>query len=208
MEDVLEVYSRPPTPAIPLVCLDEFAKQLLSESRPAIPAAPGRPARHDYEYVREGSVTGFMIAMPHVGERDVFIGRDGRRTATDFAACLDHIAHRLLPGADKILLVMDNLNTHTTASLYEAFPAEKARALCERFEIHHTPKHGSWLNMAEIEIGLLARQCLNRRIGSVDEFRSQVGAYLRWKNADPKPIRWQFDNSQARVKLRSLYPSV
>ena len=208
MEDVLEVYTRPPDEARPLVCLDEFAKQLLSETRTPIPAAPGRPARSDYEYVREGSVTGFMIAMPHAGKRDVFVGRDGRRTAKDFAACLDHIANRLLPGAEKIVLVMDNLNTHRTASLYEAFEPEKARALCERFEIHHTPKHGSWLNMAEIEIGLLARTCLDRRIASAGEFRTEVEAYLEWKNSNPKPIAWQFTNEQARVKLKALYPSV
>lgn len=208
MEDVLDVYMRPPDPARPLVCLDEFAKQLLSETRPPLPAAPGQPARQDYEYVREGSVTGFMIALPHAGKRDVFVGHDGRRTARDFAACLDHIASELLPDAERIVLVMDNLNTHRTASLYEAFPPEKARALCERFEIHHTPKHGSWLNMAEIEIGLLARTCLDQRIGSEKEFRDEVRAYLDWKNDNPKPIAWQFTNDQARVKLKSLYPAI
>jgi hypothetical protein len=208
MEDVLAVYSRPPKPSIPLVCLDEFAKQLLSETRTPIPSAPNRVARQDYEYVREGSVTGFMIAMPHTGKRDVFVGQDGRRTAKDFAACLDHIANKLLPQAEKILLVMDNLNTHKTASLYEAFEPEKARALCERFEIHYTPKHGSWLNMAEIEIGLLARKCLDRRIHSATQFRSEVSAYLEWKNAAAKPINWQFTNEKARLKLKSLYPTI
>ncbi len=148
MEDVLEDYLRPPNPAVPLVCLDEFAKQLLSETRTPIPAAVGRLARHDYEYVREGSVTGFMIAMPHAGKRDVFVGQDGRRTAKDFAACLDHIANKLLPEAEKIILVMDNLNTHKTASLYETFEPEKARALCEpcasdsRFIIHPNMEAG------------------------------------------------------------------
>lgn len=208
MEDVLEVYHRPPDERRPLVCLDEFAKQLLSETRAPLPAAPGQPARVDYEYVREGSITGFMIAMPHVGERDVFVGADGRRTAKDFAFCLDHVANVLLPGAETIVLVMDNLNTHKPASLYEAFPPERARALCERFEFHYTPKHGSWLNMAEIEIGLLARTCLDRRIGSEHEFREEVAAYLRWKNASPKPIHWQFTNDEARIKLKSLYPSL
>ena len=208
MEDVLEVYCREPQPDRPLVCLDEFAKQLLSESRVPIAPAPGLLARQDYEYVREGSASGFMIAMPHLGRRDVFIGPDARRTAKDFAACLDHLAHTLLPDAPKIVLVMDNLNTHSQASLYEAFPPEKARALCERFEIHYTPKHGSWLNMAEIEIGLLARTCLDRRIGSEEEFRKEVKAYLEWKNANSKPISWQFTNEQARIKLKSLYPPV
>lgn len=208
MEDVLEVYSRAPQQDRPLVCLDEFAKQLLSETRLPVPAIPGHLAREDYEYVREGSVSGFMIAMPHLGKRDVFVGGDGRRTSMDFAACLDHLANTLLPDAGKIVLVMDNLNTHKEASLYEAFPPEKARALCERFEMHYTPKHGSWLNMAEIEIGLLSRTCLDRRIGSVKEFTNEVKAYLTCKNADSKAIHWQFTNEKARIKLKSLYPTI
>lgn len=204
MEDVLEVYAREPRVERPLVCLDEFAKQLLSESRNPIGAAPGRLARQDYEYVREGSASGFMIAMPHLGKRDVFIGSDARRTAADFAACLEHLANTLLPEAEKIVLVMDNLNTHGTASLYEVFSPQKARALCERFEIHYTPKHGSWLNMAEIEIGLLARGCLDRRIGSQEEFRTEIKAYLEYKNANSKPISWQFTNEKARIKLKPI----
>lgn len=208
MEDVLEVYHRPPDDSRPLVCLDEFAKQLLSETRLPIPATASHPARHDYEYVREGSMSGFILAVPHLGGRDVFIGEDGRRTGKDFAACLDYLANRVLPEADKIVLVMDNLNTHKEASLYEAFPPEKARALCERFEFHYTPKHGSWLNMAEIEIGLLVRGCLDRRIGSVEEFRSEIKAYLDRKNETMRPIKWQFTNEKARIKLKSLYPSV
>ena len=207
MEDVLEVYQRPPDDSRPLVCLNEFAKQLLSETRQPIPATAGHVARHDYEYVREGSVSGFVLAVPHLGGREVFIAEGGRRTAKDFAACLDHLANHVLPEADKIILVMDNLNTHKEASLYEAFAPEKARELCERFEFHYTPKHGSWLNMAEIEIGLLVRGCLDRRIGSEKEFRSEVRAYLEWKNEDMKPIKWQFTNKQARIKLKSLYPA-
>jgi len=208
MEDVLEVYRRPFDGDRPLVCLDEFAKQLLSETRAPIPPTQGHPARHDYEYVREGSVSAFMLAVPHLGAREVFIGESGRRTAKDFAACLDHLATDLLPEAEKIVLVMDNLNTHREASLYEAFPPEKARSLCERFEFHYTPKHGSWLNMAEIEIGLLVRGCLDRRIGSRCEFRSEIKAYLERKNENPKPINWQFTNEKARIKLKSLYPSI
>lgn len=208
MEDVLEVYQRPPDDRRPLVCLDEFAKQLLSETRLPIPATSRHAARHDYEYVREGSVSGFILAVPHLGGRDVFIGEDGRRTAKDFAACLDYLASHVLPEADKIILVMDNLNTHKEASLYEAFPPEKARELCERFEFHYTPKHGSWLNMAEIEIGLLVRGCLDRRIGSVKEFRREVTTYLERKNENPRPINWQFTNEKARIKLKSLYPAV
>ena len=208
MEDVLAVYARQVKGNMPLVCLDEFAKQLLSETRGPVPAIPGHLAREDYEYVREGSVSGFMIAMPHMGKRDVFVGSEGRRTALDFAACLDHLANNLLPEAEKIVLVMDNLNTHKEASLYEAFAPEKARALCERFEMHYTPKHGSWLNMAEIEIGLLGRTCLDRRIGSSMEFKDEVKAYLAGKNAKSKPINWLFTNEKARIKLKSLYPTI
>lgn len=208
MEDVLEVYRRPPDDKRPLVCLDEFAKQLLSHSRTPLPATPDHPARTDYEYVREGSMSGFMLAVPHLGVREVYVGGDGRRTARDFAACLDHLANHVLPEAEKIVLVMDNLNTHKEASLYETFAPEKARELCERFEFHYTPKHGSWLNMAEIEIGLLVRGCLDKRIGSDHDFRHQIAAYLDRKNENPTPVNWQFTNEKARIKLKSLYPSV
>jgi hypothetical protein len=208
MEDVLEVYQRPIDDTRPLVCLDEFAKQLLSESRAPLPTTGRHVARHDYEYVREGSVCGFMIAMPHLGGRDVYIGEDGRRTAKDFAACLDYLANKVLPEADKIVLVMDNLNTHKEASLYQNLPPEKAREFCARFEFHYTPKQSSWLNMAEIEIGLLVRSCLDRRISSERKFRTEVSAYLERKNETPNPINWQFTNEKARIKLKSLYPSV
>ena len=208
MEDVLAVDARSPQGDIPLVCIDEFAKQLLSEIRKPVVASPGHLAREDYEYVREGSVSGFRIALPHLGKREVFVGSDGRRTAQDFAACLDHLANKLLPNAAQIIWVMDNLNTHQEASLDEAFPPEKARALCVRFEIHDTPKQGSWLNMAEIEIGLLARTCLDRRIGFVAEFQKEVAAYLEWKNLNSNPLNWQFTNEKARGKLKSLYPTI
>ena len=208
MEDVLEVYERPLDPLHPLVCLDEFAKQLLSETRAPRPSAPGCVAKQDSEYVREGSVTGFMLAMPHLGQRDVFIAQSGRRTSMDFAHCLDHLANEVLPEAEKIVLVMDNLNTHKEASLYKAFTPEKARGLCERFEFHYTPTHGSWLNMAEIEIGLLVRSCLDRRIESVERMTREVAAYLLAKNEHPVPIKWQFTNEKARIKLQTLYPSI
>lgn len=204
----MEVYQRPMDLHRPLVCLDEFAKQLLSETRTPLPAKPGSVAKQDSEYVREGSVTGFMLAMPHLGQRDVFIAESGRRTSIDFAHCLDHLANKLLPEAEKIVLVMDNLNTHTEASLYKAFAPEKARALCERFEFHYTPAHGSWLNMAEIEIGLLVRACLDRRIESVDKMTKEVAAYLMTKNSKPTPIKWQFTNEDARIKLYGIYPSI
>jgi hypothetical protein len=208
MEDVLAVYERPADPTHPLVCLDEFAKQLLSETRTPQPCAPNRPAIYDSEYVREGSVTGFMLAMPHLGKRDVYVSESGRRTSKDFATCLDYLANEIHPEAEKIVIVMDNLNTHKEASLYEAFSPEKARQLCERFEFHFTPKHGSWLNMAEIEIGLLVRACLDRRIESAQKMRAEIRAYLKQANLDPKPIKWQFTNKKARLKLTSLYPSI
>ena len=208
MEDVLEVYQRPTDPLRPLVCLDEFAKQLLSETRTPQKATVNHIARSDSEYVREGSVTGFMISMPHLGKRDVFISESARRTSKDFAYCLDYLANNILPESKKIILVMDNLNTHKEASLYQAFAPEKARKLCERFEIHYTPKHGSWLNMAEIEIGLLVRSCLNCRIPSPEKMRKEVNAYLLWKNSNPVPIKWQFTNQDARIKLHSIYPSI
>jgi len=208
MEDVLEVYQRPADPNRPLVCLDEFAKQLLSETRTPQAATSNHLAREDSEYVREGSVTGFMLSLPHLGKRDVFIAEDARRTSKDYAYCLDYLANKVLPEAKKIILVMDNLNTHKEASLYEAFSPEKARELCERFEIHYTPKHGSWLNMAEIEIGLLVRSCLDCRIASPEKMRTEVEAYLLWKNANPVPIKWQFTNQNARIKLHSIYPSI
>lgn len=207
MEDVLEVYQRPQDPLRPLVCLDEFAKQLLSETRNPRPPSPGNLAKYDSEYVREGSMTGFMLAMPHLGKRDVFISGEGRRTAIDFAHCLKHLSE-LLPEVQKIVLVMDNLNTHCEASLYKAFAPEEARALCERFEFHFTPTHGSWLNMAEIEIGLLARGCLDRRIESPCRMRQEVAAYLDQKNVKPVPIKWQFTHKNARIKLHSIYPAI
>lgn len=207
MEDVLEVYQRPADSKRPLVCLDEFAKQLLSETRAPRRPRPGQLAQNDSEYVREGSATGFMLAFPHLGRREVFFSETCRRTSVDFAHCLEKLA-ALFPEAQTIVLVMDNLNTHKEASLYKAFPPEKARALCERFEFHYTPTHGSWLNMAEIEIGLLARGCLDRRIESAHLLRREVAAYLRDKNAKPAPIKWQFTHKDARTKLHSIYPSL
>lgn len=208
MEDVLEVYSRPLDPNRPLVCLDEFCKQLLSEVSDPLPAAPGRPAREDYEYVREGCVSAFMIAMPLEGRREVFVGPEGRRTAIDYALALRHLAEVIHPAAERIVLVQDNLNTHGIPSLYEAFPPEEARRLASRFEVHYTPKHGSWLNIAEIEISVLTRACLNRRIPSQEIFLAEISAFLARKNAHPSPTRWRFSCEDARIKLASLYPHV
>ena len=183
MEGVLDVDHRPPDPKRPLVCLDEASKQLIGETAEPSPAGPGRPERFDYEYVRNGTANLFMISEPLTGRRSVTV--TDRRTAKDFAEVLRWLADEIHPTAEKIVLVMDNLNTHKTASLYERYPAEEARRLAERFEIHHTPKHGSWLNVAEIELSVLSRQCLNRRIESVDELRREVSAWERERNRVP-----------------------
>ena len=208
MEDVLEVYARAPDEKRPLVCLDEFSKQLLSHVSDPTAMAPGQPRREDYEYVREGTVSGFMMATPLEGTREVFVAPDGRRTAVDYAHALQHLAENIHPQSEKIVLVQDNLNTHKTASLYEAYPAAEARALAERFEFHYTPKHGSWLNIAEIEISALNRVCLNKRIAAKAQFESETSAYITEKNQAARPVTWQFTCDDARVKLKSLYPAI
>lgn len=207
MEDVLEVYQRPIDPDTPLVCLDEFSKQLLSNKYNPIPAKPGHLAKEDHEYVREGSSYGYMLAMPHLGKREVFMSEAGTHNSQDFAHALKHLSEQL-PEAKKIVLVMDNFTTHTQTAVYKTFPPDVARDLCERFEWHYTPAHGSWLNMAEIEIGKITRSCLKGRVSSQEEMRSSIRSYLDQENKSPRPIKWQFDNETARVKLRSLYPSI
>ena len=204
MEDVLDVYHRPPDPNRPLVCLDEASKQLIGETAEPVPAEPGRPERFDYEYVRNGTANLFMISEPLTGRRSVTV--TDRRTAKDFAEVLRWLADEVHPTAEKIVLVMDNLNAHKTASLYQAFAPAEARRLAERFEIHHTPKHGSWLNVAEIELSVLSRQCLNRRIESIDELRREVSAWEQERNALGPVTRWQFTTADARIKLHRLYP--
>src|SRR5450432_2820595 len=180
MEDVLEVYHRPYDERRPLVCLDEASKQLIGETVQPLPAEPGRLERFDYEYVRNGTANLFMISEPLLGWRAVQVTE--RRTAKDFAEVLRWLVEDVHDEAEKIVLVMDNLNTHKLASLYEAFPAEQARRIAERLEIHYTPKHGSWLNVAEIELSVLSRQCLNRRIESMDELRKEVTAWEEARN--------------------------
>ena len=205
MEDVLDVYHRPVDPKRPLVCLDEAGKQLIGEVAEPVPAAPGRPARIDYEYVRNGTANLFMISEPHAGWRHVEVTE--RRTAVDFAEVVRALVEEVYPEAEKVVLVLDNLNTHKLASLYEAFPPEQARRIAERLEIHHTPKHGSWLNMAEIELSVLARQCLDRRIESKEELKRGVAAWEDERNGRGVVIRWQFTTADARIKLRRLYPT-
>ena len=207
MEDVLEVYHRPLNSALPLVCLDEFSKQLLDHVTEPMPPRPGDIEKVDYEYKRKGSASAFMMALPHLGKRSIFVSENGTHNGVDFAHALDHLSSNVLPDAQKIVLVMDNLATHTEASLYKAFPPEKARALCERFEMHYTPKHGSWLNMAEIEIGKASKYGLKKRVKSKEEMTITLQAYEEHANQNPKPINWQFNNSDARIKLRNLYPT-
>lgn len=206
MEDVLEVYHRPADARRPLVALDEASKQLVGEVALPLPPEPGQPERFDYEYVRHGTANLFMIAEPLLGRRHVAVTE--RRTAKDFAEVLRWLAEDLHPDADKIVLVMDNLNTHKLASLYEAFEPERARRIAERLEIHHTPKHGSWLNVAEIELSVLARQCLDRRIGDSATLRREVVAWEDERNARGVGVQWRFTTADARIKLRRLYPSL
>jgi hypothetical protein len=206
MEDVLEVYHRPYDEKRPLVCLDEASKQLVGEVIEPIPAKPGQPQRFDYEYVRNGTANLFMLSMPLLGWRAVHVTE--RRTAVDFAEVVRWLVEEVHEESEKVVLVMDNLNTHKIASLYEAFPPERARRIVERLEIHHTPKHGSWLNMAEIELSVLAGQCLDRRIESREELEREVAAWEEERNERQVGVKWRFTTADARIKLRHLYPAV
>ena len=206
MEDVLEVYHRPYDEKRPQVCLDEASKQLVGEVVRPIPAGPGQPERFDYEYVRNGTANLFMISEPLAGWRHVMVTE--RRTAEDFAEVLRWLAEDVYPEADRVVLVMDNLNTHKLASLYEAFPPEQARRIAGRLEVHHTPKHGSWLNVAEIELSVLTRQCLDRRIGSTEELLKELEPWSEERNDRGIGVNWRFTTADARIKLRRLYPAV
>ena len=205
MEDVLEVYTQPYDPAYPVVCLDETSKQLVAETRTPLPAEPGQPARVDYEYERCGTANLFMTFEPLTGQRQVTVTE--RRTAVDFAHVVRDLLEVRYPHAERVVLVMDNLNTHTPAALYAAFEPAVARRLVERLEIHHTPKHGSWLNMAEIELSVLSRQCLDRRLPDAATLAREVTAWQQARNADPRPVNWHFTTADARIKLKRLYPS-
>ena len=206
MEDVLDVYTRPADPARPVVCLDETSRQVLAEARPPLPVAPGRPRREDAEYVREGVVNFFLVCEPLRGWREVRVS--DRRTRLDWAACVKELVDTHSPDAEAIVLVMDNLNTHTPASLYEAYPPAEAKRLADKLEIHYTPKHGSWLNMAEIELGILQRQCLDRRLGDRATVDQEVAAWVRERNRATRTIDWRFTTADARIKLKRLYPAV
>jgi len=204
MEDVLEVYARPYDPDVPVVCMDEKPYQLLDYTRDSIDAAPGRTRKEDYEYSRKGVCSIFVWGEPLAGQRRVHARP--RRTRVDWAHEIEILLTVDYPDAATVVLVMDNLNTHTVGSLYEAFPAVKARELASRLEIHYTPKHGSWLNTAEIELSALSRQCLSRRIPDIDTLNRELQAWQDAVNADQRPVNWQFTTDDARIKLRHLYP--
>lgn len=206
MEEVLEVYTRPYDPTRPVVCLDETSKQLVSETRTPLPAEPGQPERVDYEYERQGTANLFMAVEPLTGQRHVTV--TDRRTAMEFAQVVKALLEVHYPHAEKVVLVLDNLNTHKPAALYQAFEPAVAWRLLERLEIHHTPKHGSWLNMAEIELSVLSQQCLNRRIPDTATLTREVAAWQQARNADPRPVNWRFTTADARIKLKRLYPSI
>jgi hypothetical protein len=206
MEDVLAVYHRPYDEKRPLACLDEASKQLVGEVAQPLPPEPGQPERFDYEYVRNGTANLFMVTEPLLGWRHVEVTE--RRTAVDFAHVVRWLVEEVHPEAEVVVLVLDNLNTHRPASLYEAFEPAEARRLAERIEWHHTPKHGSWLNMAEVELSVLAGQCLDRRIGSAEVLRGEVEPWEEERNERQVGIDWRFTTADARIKLKRLYPAV
>jgi hypothetical protein len=204
MEDVLAVYARPFDPAVPVVCMDEKPYQLLDHARDPVPATPGNDLKIDSEYVRRGACSIFVWVEPLAGHRRV-TARE-HRTRLDWAAEVDQLLNHDYPDVEKVVLVMDNLNTHSIGSLYEAFEPAKAFALAQRLEIHHTPKHGSWLNIAEIELSALTRQCLDRRIADLDVLNVELTAWQNAVNADQRQVDWHFTTKDARTKLRHLYP--
>ncbi|WP_323697065.1 IS630 family transposase [Thiorhodovibrio litoralis] len=206
MEDVLEVYRRPYDPKKPVVCIDEQPTQLIAETRQPLPMQPGQPERYDYEYERAGTAVNFMITEPLGQWRKVSVRET--KTAIDLAQEIKTLLDVDYPDAEKVVIVWDNLNTHTPASLYKAFPPEEARRLIERLEIHYTPKHGSWLDIAEIELSVMTKQCLDRRIGDIETLRRETAAWAEQRNEAQIGVDWQFTNDKARVKLKHLYPQV
>jgi hypothetical protein len=204
LEDILAVYARPLDARFPLVCFDEAGKELVDHLVPPRPAAPGRPAREDSAYLRRGAANLFLACAPDLGWRQVQV--TARRTAVDFAHALRDLVEQAFPEAERIVLVTDNLNTHTPAALYQAFPAPEARRILERLEWHYTPKHGSWLNMAELELSALARQCLARRIPDAATLEAEVAAWVADRNAERMMVTWHFTTEDARQRLHWLYP--
>ena len=206
MEDVLDIYKRPYNERYPVVCLDETTRQLIGETRTPLSAEKGKPRRYDYEYVRNGVAHLFVMFEPLMSKRFVQICES--HTQIEFANCLQQLAEHHYAKAKRIILVLDNLKVHSLASLYLVFPPEKARALAEKFEIHYTPKHGSWLNMVEIEIGVLSRQCLKQRIPNLKKMGVHVKAWVKNRNKQKQKVRWHFTTKDARIKLQHLYPRI
>jgi hypothetical protein len=206
MEDVLEVYQRPFDPKRPLVCMDEISKQLLADSRPPLPMQPGQPERYDYEYVRHGTANAFMFFAPLLSWRHLKVTT--QRTRIDWAEAMREVIDVHFPDAETIVAVMDNLNTHGPASFYEAFEPAEARRLAAKLEIHYTPKHGSWLNMAEIELAVFDRQCLDRRMPNQALVEQEAAAWEAERNAAAMTVDWRFTTADARIKLKRLYPSI
>ena len=206
MEDVLEVYQRPYDPRRPTVCMDELSKQLVGEVAQPLPLEPGQPARYDYEYERNGTANLFMFFEPLVGQR--FVQVTDHRTKIDWAYAVRDLVDVYYPDAELITLVMDNLNTHSLGSLYEAFEPAEAKRIADRLDVHHTPKHGSWLNMAEIELGILSRQCLDRRIPDQPLLTRYVRLWQSNRNQAQVTVDWRFTAADARIKLKRLYPSI
>jgi len=206
MEDILDVYERPEDPRRPLVCMDECPKQLIGEVQKPLPIKPGQPERFDSEYVRNGTCNLFMFNAPLTGWRRAEVTE--RRTKTDWAEQIRRLVEEDFPGAEKIVLVMDNLNTHRPASLYEAFEPERAKRIWDKLEIHYTPRHGSWLNMAEIEFGCLKRSGLSDRVPDMESMRREVTDWVIRRNAEGGKIDWRFTSQDARIKLKRLYPKL
>ena len=202
----MDVYKRPYDSRRPNVCLDETSKQLIGETQIPVTACPDQPARYDYEYKRNGVANLFMIFEPLVGKRHVKVTQ--RRTKIDWAYCVREMVDQIYPDAEQIVLVMDNLNTHNKSSLYEAFEPAEAKRIANKLEIHYTPKHGSWLDMAEIELGILARQCLSRRIDNMEQLKDEVAAWQVIRNTAEAKVDWRFTTKDARIKLKKLYPSI
>lgn len=206
MEDVLDVYQTPYDPQVPMVCMDEQPVQLIKATRQPLPAAPGQPEKVDYEYERNGTANIFMFTEPLNGTRHVHVTE--HRTAVDWANEIRDLLEGRYPEAARVRLVCDNLNTHGMGSLYEAFPPEQANKLASRLEIHHTPKHGSWLNIAEIELSVLTMQCLDRRLPDMETLTKETQQWEQRRNASQKGVDWQFSTLDARIKLKRLYPQI
>lgn len=206
MEDVLDVYTQPYDPLRPMICMDETNKQLIADTRPSIPMEPGMPLRYDYEYERKKVCNLFIFFEPLTGKRYVTV--TDQRTSRDWAYCIADLIENRYPDAEKIVLVMDNLNTHTPASLYKVFEPCYAKRLADRLEIHYTPKHGSWLNMAEIEFSVLSKQCLDRRMPDKGFLEKEVQSWVEERNQKSTKVDWRFTTEDARIKLKRLYPSI